>query len=141
MKRITKLVLLLVVCSMVMTVPAHAMEQNQRASSYFNSYRAYCYKASSTDLQVYFGVIATGVMDEVGANSITVQRSSDGTNWTTVKTYTKASYPQLKATDISFHSGYVSYTASSGYYYRAIVEFYARNNNGTGYHYYYTAKI
>ena len=141
MKRFTRITCLIIVLSFLVAVPIYATEESQRASSYFSSYRAYCYKASSTNLRVYFSVVATSDMDELGTSTIKVQRSSDGTNWTTVKTYTKENYPQMIDTDTGSHSSYVSYTAASGYYYRAYVTFYAKNSAGTGKNYLYTAKV
>ena len=141
MKRFVRVVSFVLILATILAFPVYAVEESQRASRFFASYRAYCYKASSTDLRVYFSVVATGAMDELGTSSIKVQRSSDGTNWTTMKTYTKENYPQMVDTDAGFHSGYISYTATTGYYYRAYVEFYAKDSGSTGYLYYYTEKI
>lgn len=141
MKHLLKLICLIVIIAMVITTPAYAAEQSQRASDYFSAYKAYCYKVSSTDLRVYFSVNATGYMNILGANSITLQRSSNGTDWTTIKTFTKASYPQMVDTNAHFHSGYVSYRPTTGYYYRALVEFYAKNSTGSSYLYYYTERL
>lgn len=141
MKRFTRIVSFIIVVAIILAFPAYAVEESQRASLFFASYRAYCYKASSTDLRVYFSVVATGAMDELGTSSIKVQRSSDGTNWTTMKTYTKENYSQMIDTDATFHSGYISYTATVGYYYRAYVTFYAKDGSDTGRLYYYTANI
>lgn len=141
MNRFVRFVSLLLVFSILIAVPAYAVDQSQRASHFFTAYEAYCYKASSTELRVYFTVIATGGMDELGASSIKIQRSSDGTNWTTMKTYTKENYSQMIDTDTACHGAYISYTATSGYYYRAHVSFYAKNSSGTGQLYYYTEKI
>ena len=141
MKRFIRIICLVIVLSMVTAIPAYATDQSQRASNFLAAYRAYCYRASTTDLKVYFSVIATGFMDELGTSSIKVQRSSDGTNWTTMKTYTKENYPQMIDTDASFHSGYISYTATAGYYYRAYVTFYAKDSTGIGRIFYYTETI
>lgn len=141
MKRFARIVCLIIVFSIFMAIPAYATEQTQRASSYFSSYRAYCNKESATVLRVYFSVLGAGIMDELGTSTIKVQRSSDGTNWTTMRTYTKEDYPQMIDTDATFHSGYVTYPATSGYYYRAHVTFYAKDSSGTGKLYYYTDKV
>ena len=141
MKRITRIICMILVFSMILAIPCHAVEQEQRASNYFSSYKAYCYESSSTQLAVYFSVFAVDTMDEIGASTIRVQRSSDGSNWTTVKTFTKANYPQMIDTNTIGHAKTLYCTKTSGYYYRAHVEFYAKNSAGTGYYYYYTAKI
>ena len=141
MKRFVRIVCLVLVFSMTIAIPAYASEQSQRASNYFSSFKAYCYASSSTELAVYFKVFATGTMDELGASIVKVQRSSNGTDWTTVKTFTKESYSQMKGTNTVAHATTLYCTKTSGYYYRAYVEFYAKNSTGTGYYDYYTARI
>ena len=138
MKRFARIVCLVLVFSVLVAIPAYAAEQSQRASSFFEAYKAYCYASSSTQLAIYFKVVATGTMDELGASSVTVQRSNDGVNWSTVATFTKASYPQMKDTNTGMHSTTLYCARSSGYYYRAQVEFYAKNSTGSGYYYYTT---
>lgn len=141
MKRFVRIVCILLVISVLLAVPAYATEQSQRASSFFSSFKAYCYATSSNRLAVYFMVIAVGTMDEVGTSEIKIQESSDGTNWTTVKTFTKDVYSQMTDTNTGAHSATLYYPRNSSCYYRARVEFYARNSTGTGIYYYYTAKI
>ena len=141
MNRFVRIICLLLVFSMIAAVPCYAVEQEQRASNFFSSFKAYCYESSSTQLAVYFSVFAVNTMDELGASTIKVQRSSDGSNWTTVKTFTKASYPQMTDTNTFAHATTLYCTKTSGYYYRAYVEFYAKNSTGTGKYYYYTSKI
>ena len=139
MKRIVRLVCLVMVFVMCIVITAYATDQ--KASSYFAAYRAYCVETSSTSLGISLQVIAVGEMDEIGASEVKVQRSSDGTNWTTVKTFTKALYPELIDTDTGSHAVNLSCSKTAGYYYRAYVTFYAKNGTGTGYRYYYTDKI
>lgn len=141
MKRFTRIVCLVLVISALLTIPAYAAEQEQRSSNFFAAYRAYCYAVSSTKMEVWFHVIAVGEMDELGSSTIEVQRSSDGRHWTTMKTYTKENYSQMIDTDTGSHADCVTYTFTAGYYYRARVQFYAKNSSGTGYLNYYTDKI
>ena len=140
MKRIIRLMCLLLVFALFMAIPVYAQEQSTRASSYFTAYRAYVTKVSSTKLTVSFNVIGTGIMDEIGTSTIKVQRSSDGINWTTIKTFTKANYSSMVDTDTASHGAELSCTITSGYYYRAYVEFYAKEGSGTAYRDYYTEK-
>ena len=141
MKRYIRLVCLVIVLATLFAIPAHAAEQSERASSFFASYKAYCHAASSTQLQVFFSVMSVGSMEKLGASKVKVQRSSDGTNWTTVKTFTEENYPDMIDSNTAFHAATLTCTKTSGYYYRAYVEFYAKNSSGTGELYYYTAKI
>lgn len=141
MKRFLRLVCLLVVFATLAAVPTYAQEQTTRASDYLSGYRAYCSKNSSTSLSVSFQVIGTGVMDEIGMNTVKVQYSSDQVNWTTAKTFRKADYSSMIDTDAAYHAGVLTCTVPSGKYYRAYVEFYAAKGNGSAERYYYTEII
>lgn len=141
MKRFTRIICMLVALAMLIAVPVYASDASTKASSYFSSYRAYCYIASSTKLEVNFSVIGAGIMDELGASQIKVQRSSDGTNWTTIKTFESEDYDSMIDTDTGFHGATLSCSIVSGYSYRAYVTFYAKNSAGYGKRYYYTAIV
>lgn len=132
MKRFTQFVCLLLILSTVMAMPAAATEDiTPRGSDYFFSRLAYLYKCENTTFQVWIEVAAVKGMDELGVSSITVQRSPDDENWTDMYTYTKELYPNLIGENTSWHDAHVTYTGSSGYYYRAKVWFYAKKDNGT----------
>lgn len=141
MKRFVRLVCLLLVFASLATIPAYAAENSARASLYLSSYRAYCSKISSTSVSVSYQVIGTSTMDEIGANTIKVQYSSDQVNWTTAKTFKKANYPSMIDYDTGAHGGVLYATVPSGKYYRAYVEFYAAEGNGFAERYYYTEII
>ena len=102
---------------------------------------AYLNKTTALKFQAYFSVAAFNSMDELGASSIKIQQSSDGSNWTTVKTYTKAAYPYLIGRDTGIHSAFVTYTGTTGYYYRAQITLYAKQGNGIGELVRYTSRI
>lgn len=141
MKRFTQFVCLLLIASVIMVVPAQAADSSVRSSAYFRSFSCYLWKTSDTQFQVWFDVSSVSGMEELGASVIKVQRSTDKSTWTTVRTYTKEAYSQMVASDTGNHCAYVSYTAASGYYYRAYVQFYAKNSSGTGYYSAYTASM
>ena len=141
MKLHIKLICILVIISMMMTTGFAVENVNQRASSYFTMSSVYLHKISSTQFQVWFEVTATGGMTKLGASTIKVQRSTDKTNWTTVATYEMEDYSSMVASNTSAHQGYVTYTYTTGYYYRAYVELYAKNSNGTGYYDAYTSYL
>lgn len=141
MKRFTQLVCFLLIASLVLAVPAYASESSARASAYFMAYSCYLWKTSDTRFEVWFDVTAVGGMDELGVSVIEVQRSSDKSTWTTMRTYTKDSYSSMVASNTGNHSGCVAYTATSGYYYRAYVQFYAKNSSGSGYYSTYTSSL
>lgn len=137
--RCTSLVLALV---MMLTIPAFAAEPVQpRASSFFIKSSVYLCNVSGTYFEAWFDVTGMGTMDVVGAKYIKIQRSSDNTNWTTVKTFTKESYPSLVDTNTTVHAAGVSYVGTGGYYYRAHIQLYAENSTGYGTWDRYTSSI
>ena len=141
MKRFIRVLSLTIVVCMLIAIPGFAVEQEQRASSFFSAYKAYCYHSSSNQIGIYFSVLGVGGMDEIGANVVKVQRSSDGTNWSTVKTFYKSTYSQMTGSNTGAHATTLYCTKTAGFYYRAYVEFYAKNSSGTGSLGYYTTRI
>lgn len=119
---------------MILAIPAVAAEQ---ASDYFGSHSCYLWEISDSEFQVWFDVTAVDIMDVLGASEIRVQRSTDKTNWETVQTYYN-----LYGYGKSHYGTCVTYSsATSGYYYRAKVIFYAENNTGTAEYIAYTSYI
>lgn len=142
MKRLSKLICMLLAATMLLAFPAAAAENAEpRASSFFMSSDVYLYQTSSTQFEAWFEVSALGIMDKVGASEIKIQESSDGENWTTVKTYSKSSYTNLIREDSGVHSSYVTYTGTTGNYYRAKITLYAENSTGFGERIRYTSSI
>ena len=142
MKRHIKCICLLLALVMVLSIPAMAAElYDTRASSFFMSSSVYLYKTSSKTFEAWFDVSAVRTMDKLGASKIKIQRSTDDENWTTVKTCTMDNYSNLVCENTASHESYVTYTGSSGYYYRAYIELYAKDEAGTGYWNRYTSSI
>ena len=141
MKRFLRLVCLLLVFATLAALPAYAQEVAPRGSNELNSYRAYCTKNTSTSVVVSYQVIGTTALDEIGANTIKVQYSSDGTNWTTAKTFQKASYPSMVNSNTSMHGGMLTATVPAGMQYRAYVVFYGEKDGNSTTRYYYTPII
>lgn len=142
MKRFTQIVCLLLVFSVILTVPVSASESaTSRGSYYFSSRMAYLHEISDNQFQIWIEVEAVDYMDKLGASEIVLQRSSDNSNWTDVKTFTKDSYTQLIRTNTTHHEAYVSYTGTPGKYYRAEVTFYAKKGSGEAEYSYTTESI
>ena len=133
MKRFVKLMCLVLVFAMCLAIPVGAEEIVPYASHYFGSYSTYLSGETSTSFEVWFSVTALRIMDKLGVEYIDIERSSDGSNWTTVKTYDSDDYPSLMATNTASHSGHVTYTnKQSGYQYQAFVKFYAKEGVNSG---------
>ena len=139
MKRFIRIVSVVLVIAALLAVPAQAAEtMDQRGSSYFASVCTYLWHVSGTTFEVWFDVTGVRGMDEIGASSIAIQRSTDGQSWSTVKTFSKSSYPSMVDQNTGCHASYVTYTGSTGYYYRAKVTIYAKNSNGSATDVWYT---
>ena len=133
MKRFIRIISLALVLATVLTTTAYAAESAApKASSYFFRSSTYLYKTSSTQFQVWFEITATGTMQKLGAKTVKVQRSSDGVNWTTMKTYNSTDYSNMIVTNDFAHTSYFTYSGTPGYQYRAFVTYYAKNSSGTG---------
>lgn len=142
MNRFIRVVCLCLVACILITIPAYAAENlNNRASNYFAAHSVYLHRISGTQFQVWFEVTAVGTMQKVGTSIIKVQRSTDKSNWTTVATYEMDDYSNMVASNTTCHEGYVTYTYTTGYYYRAYVELYAKKSGGTGYYDAYTSSL
>lgn len=112
--------------AIVLTVPlfgsAAATETVQpRASAYLTSYCAYVYLPGDGEVRVYFNVTGTGRMDELGALSIQIHESIDGTIWYWKDTFMHDLTPGMLSYNDNYHSGYVSYDGIRGRYYKAYV--------------------
>ena len=133
MKRFVRFMCLVLVFTMCLAIPVGAEEIAPYSSNYFMSYNAYLSGETSTSFEVWFSVTALRRMDKLGVEYIDIERSSDGSNWTIVKTYDSDDYPSLMATNTASHAGHVTYTnKQSGYQYRAYVKFYAKDGNNSG---------
>ena len=142
MKKLVRFICMVLTCSLLFAVPAQAASVAEpRASAFFSSYGTDLYKTSSSSFQIWFDVTANAgtSMQELGVSEIIVYRSPDQQSWTKMRTYTMDNYPQMVAQNTEDHGGYVTYNyATTGYYYRAYITFYAKNSTGIGERYVYT---
>lgn len=142
MRRFIRCTCLLLAMAMILAIPAMAAETiDSRGSQYFMRSSVYLCNVSGNSFEAWFEVTGTGTMDQIGVNFIKIQRSSDGTNWTTVRTYTKESYTNLVTNNAFYHAAGVSYTATGGYYYRAFVQLYAKKGVNSAIMNEYSAKL
>lgn len=141
MKRFSQIVSLILILSVILVNPVFAQEITPWQSNYFGSTLAYLHPTTGTAFRIWIEVEAVGMMDKLGASEIILQRSSDNSTWTDVKTYSKTVYQNLVASNAFAHEAYVTYTGTSGNYYRAKVWFYAERGNGTAEYSYTTESI
>lgn len=142
MKRFVKGICLILSLAMLLALPAQAVETaDTRSSSFFIASSVYLYETSDTTFQAWFDVTGVRIMDKIGAKEIKIQRSSDNENWTTMRTYSMEDYASLICENTSTHSACVTYTGTRGYYYRAYIKLYAKDETGTATWSRYTSSI
>ena len=128
--------LLIIVMVLPMTVSATVQP---RASAYLDNYNAYVYLPGNGEVRVYFNVQGTDDMDELGALSVAIYESLDGTNWTWKKTFTHDSTAGMLGHDDYLYGSYVSYNGVSGRYYKAYVCVWAGKDGDGDARYFWTS--
>ena len=127
-RRFTSLLLTLCMVSAMITTFASA-----RSSAYLDSYRAGCNPRSNGELAIWVDVSGTKPkMDRIGADKIYLYESTDGTNFTRVKIFKSADYPNMMVSNAGeYYKTAVTYPSTQGNYYYAVVYVYAEYNGGS----------
>lgn len=101
------------------------------ASSYLTSYNTYICDMGNGEFQIWFTVVGTGTMDEIGTLSIELYEvKSDGSlKW--VDTFLHEENPSMLRYNYHVNSSYVSFQGSSSKTYKAYVCIWA-GKNGSG---------
>lgn len=100
------------------------------ASYYLDSYNTYICAVGGGDIQIWFEVMGTDDMDELGTLSIKLYESSDNSNWTLVETFLHEDYEEMLMEDDYFYMNYVPYEGTARKYYKAYVCIWAGKNGG-----------
>ncbi len=131
---------LCLICAMLMvfTMPTSAEESCTYTNRFISSYDSFITVPSGNTLKIWFDVVGNGTMDEIGVQGIWLERSSNRTEWTTVKIFYPEDYPQMVCRNTGIAYDYVTCNVISGYYYRAYVTFYAQDSRGMGIEYDYS---
>ena len=114
---------------------------SMKSSEYLDSYCISVTAESGGKIIVNVDVDATRTMDEVGATSITIWRSSDGKNFTSVKTYNSDDYPELLGSGLHFNEDVITYYGTPGYYYCASGYCYAGDSRGSDSRHYMSSDV
>ena len=109
------------------------------ASSYLSTYGAYVYLPGDGEVRVYFNVQGTGYMDELGALTIELWESPNGSDWDWVETFNHDTTSGMLSYNDNYHSGYVSYDGTAGYYYKAYVGIWGGKNGSGDSRYFWTS--
>lgn len=143
MKCLVRYTSFVLIVAILLATPVNAAEYPDQtaspyASNFFSMTSTYLTRVSSTKFKVCYDICAVGTMDILGVSMIKVQRSSDGTNWSTMQTFTMDLTEDMVDYNTGAHFGYISYYGTPGYHYRAYVCFYAKDGANIGELYRYT---
>lgn len=141
MKKLIRSLCLIISVSLMLAIPANATESSAYSSIYFASYDSFIGVPSGRTLEIWFDVVGNGEMDEIGVSYIDLERSSDGINWTVIRTFLPEDYPQMIRENTGINCDCISYLGAYGYYFRAYVTYYAKNSRGRGNEYEYTPAV
>ncbi len=122
----------------VMLLPVQALAVESRASAYLSSYGAYIYPAGWGKVQVWFDVVGTNDMDEIGALEIQIYESKDNATWYWVDTFSHTDYPDMLEYNDYTYDSYVEYKGTIGRYYKAYVCVWAGKNGAGDTRYFWT---
>lgn len=111
-----------------------------QSSMYLGHYTAYI-RTNGSKLTVYYNVVGTTTMDEIGAAKIVVYKSKDKSSWTSMRTYMYTEYSNLLGTNTIMYGSHVNYSGTTGYYYRAVVTIYASKGDGCDSRLYTTSSV
>lgn len=115
--------------ALVITCSILAMPVSARASDQIDSYNVSASAISGGKIYISFSVTGTGRMTEIGASSISIAKSVNG-SWVTMKTY-DADDSGMTAANTTRCSGNVTYSGTAGAYYRVRVIVFATDSSGT----------
>ena len=125
--------LLAVVLVFAMSATALASDiQPYRASDYLGTYSGSITAQSGKQMKVTFSVVGTGMMTEVGADHITIQKKVNGV-WTYDRTisHEDEGYENMMRSNAVSHGTSVYFTGTAGVEYRAVVTAYAADSTGS----------
>lgn len=143
-KRILRgLVALCLICVLFTPTVAFAAVRppiEPQASDYLAGYYGYVSKSGNT-IQPVFGVSGTGMMEKIGATEIYLYESTDGVNYTMVKSFRHANYSNMMAYNTSGHASYMSYSGNANYTYKAYICVFAGRNGGGDARYFWAYQV
>lgn len=125
---ILALVMVFIVPSNVFAATPEIVQPKE--SDYLISYSAYIYAAGGGQIQVWFDVTGTHVMEDIGALSIEIYESTDNSTWTWVESFTNKDTPSMLGHNDDFYGSHVTYQGIPGRYYQAYVCIWAGRNGG-----------
>ena len=128
-----KYIVLLLVTSLLVPCTAMAVDTEVQpyASKYLTAYNTYICDMGNGEHQIWYEVMGTGDMDELGTLSIELYEVNSNGSLTWVKTFLHEDYDTMLSYDDWYHCSYVSYQGSTNKTYKAYVCIWA-GKNGSG---------
>ena len=133
---IKRVIAVAMACVMVLGSTVLAAE---RASNYISYKGGGITATGSGNMRISFNVIATGMMDELGAYSVNIYNDDDV--WQEVFYYTDPGCSDMMTTNDYSWDGEVYWEGVSGERYYAVITFYAKNSSGDDYRSYTTSTV
>lgn len=115
---------------MISSILCTSVSASARSSAYLNGYRAGITPESGGKLVITVDVTGVGPMSEIGAKTIYVYESSNGTDFHWVATYESSDYPIMMGSGGVFYKDVITHQGTPGLYYCATVCVYAGNSTG-----------
>ncbi len=92
-----------------------------RASYYLSAYNTYICYMGGGKIEIWYEVLGTGYMDEIGVLSIELYEVNANGSLTWIKTFQFEDYPSMLSYDDDYIYSHVSYQGSSSKTYKAYV--------------------
>ena len=128
--RFVAIILIIALATPITAIAAEPEPVMPLASYYLDAYNTYICRVNG-GIQIWYEVMGTGDMDEIGVLSIVLYESTDNSNWSYVDTFLHEDNESMLAYDDWYHASYVSYQGTAGKYYKAYVCIWA-GKNGSG---------
>ena len=125
-KRITSLVLVFI---MITAIGSTALAAT-RASEYLASYSISLEAIGDGEMEIYYNVVGTGMMNKIGAQALYVDEYVNG-SWTPYVTLTAANNSDFYGYNTPVHSGFAYFTGEPGVKYRVTLKAYASDSTGS----------
>lgn len=123
--------LMLALLSIVQGVISTIMNASGYASKYLSLYNTYICDLGNGNFQIWYEVMGTDDMDEIGVLSIELYEVNSDGSLTWLKTFQHEDYSSMLAYNDYYHCSYVSYKGSSSKTYKAQVCIWA-GKDGSG---------
>ncbi|MBQ6852115.1 MAG: hypothetical protein IJO04_03705 [Oscillospiraceae bacterium] len=128
-----KLIAIILIVALVVPYSAMAAsveEIQPYASKYLSAYNTYICHTGSGQYQIWYEVIGTNDMDEIGVLSIELYEVNSDNSLTWITTYLYEDHDTMLVYDDWYHCSYVSFQGSSTKTYKAYVCIWAGKNGG-----------